>query len=56
MNTGKEIDSSTVKELVSKAGKCEKSEDAMRFSQAALNCCHALQVLNMIKPEKQEGE
>ncbi len=37
-----------VKEMVSKAAKSEKSEDAIRFSQAALNAAHVAQVLNQI--------
>lgn len=44
METNKE----TVKTLLKKATECQKSEDAMRFSQAALNCSHALQVLSLI--------
>lgn len=39
-----------VNELIEKSSKTEKSEDAMRFSQAALNCAHALQVLAETKP------
>ncbi len=31
-----------VKELIARAAKAEKSEDAMRFSQAACNCANAL--------------
>lgn len=38
-----------VDELVSKAAKAAKSEDAMRFSQAALNAAHAAQVLSATK-------
>lgn len=34
--------------LLKKASESEKSEDAMRFSQSALNCSHALQVLATI--------
>lgn len=35
-----------VEELVGKAAKAEKSEDAMRFSQAACNAANAMAVLN----------
>lgn len=41
-----------VKTLVSKASQADKSEDAMRFSQAALNAAHAAQVLELVKAEK----
>ena len=34
-----------VVELTKKAKNSDKSEDAMRFSQSALNCAHAFQVL-----------
>ena len=43
----------TVTELLKKASESSKSEDAMRFSQAALNCSHALQVLTMVKDTSQ---
>jgi hypothetical protein len=33
-----------IRELVSKAAKAEKSEDAMRFTQAACNIAHILSV------------
>jgi hypothetical protein len=52
MDTKKE----PVSELLKKATECEKSEDAMRFSQAALNCSHALQVLSQIKPGENKVE
>jgi len=41
-----------VNELIKKASESEKSEDAMRFSQSALNCSHAIQVLQIIRMEK----
>ena len=41
-----------VNDLIKKASATEKSEDAMRFSQSALNCVHAIQVLQIIKTEK----
>lgn len=40
-----------VEEMVSKAAKADKSEDAMRFSQAALNAANALIGLSNIKPQ-----
>ncbi len=40
-----------VKKLLSKAANAEKSDDAMRFSQSALNCSHAMQVLKNVKSE-----
>jgi hypothetical protein len=33
---------SAVEQLIDKAAKADKSEDAMRFSQAATNCANAL--------------
>jgi hypothetical protein len=42
-----------VEELLKKAAVCEKSEDAMRFSQAALNCSHAIQVLSCVNDRKE---
>ena len=44
-----------VKELITKAAKAEKSEDAIRFSQAACNAANAMCALaseKTIKPEK----
>ena len=41
-----------VETLVSKASGADKSEDAMRFSQAALNAAHAAQVLSIIRNSK----
>ena len=38
-----------VEELAKKASEAEKSEDAMRFSQAACNAANALAVLKNIK-------
>lgn len=37
--------------LIEKAAKAEKSEDAMRFSQAAGNAANALCALNVAKRE-----
>lgn len=44
-----------VKEMISKAAKAEKSEDALKFSQAACNAANAMCSLaseKTIKPEK----
>jgi hypothetical protein len=41
-----------VEALVEKAVKAEKSDDAMRLSQAALNAAHVAQVLDAIKRDK----
>ena len=44
-----------VKEMITKAAKAEKSEDALRFSQAACNAANAMCSLaseKTIKPEK----
>lgn len=38
-----------VKELIYKAAKAEKSDDAMRFAQAALNAANALCSLLVIE-------
>ena len=38
-----------VEELITKAAKAEKSEDAMRFSQAATNSANALMCLESLK-------
>lgn len=38
-----------VNELVKKASAAEKSEDAIRFSQAALNVAHAMQVQKQVE-------
>lgn len=43
-----------VDELIKKASSSEKSEDAMRFSQSALNCSHAMQVLQVTKDESKK--
>lgn len=43
-----------VEDLIEKASKSEKSEDAMRFSQSALNCSHAMQVLQIVKNKDKE--
>ncbi|MCD6435269.1 MAG: hypothetical protein J7L15_02610 [Clostridiales bacterium] len=49
-----EKNENTVIKLLDKSIKCEKSEDAIRFSQAALNCSHALQVLEATKKIQKE--
>ena len=41
-----------INELIEKAAKSEKSEDAMRFSQSALNCSHAMQVLRQLTDQE----
>lgn len=41
MSKGQEV----VEELVRKAGKSEKSDDALKFSQAACNAANALRQL-----------
>jgi len=41
-----------IKELIEKASKAEKSEDAMRFSQAACNAGNAIAVLENL-PKKE---
>lgn len=41
--------SKNIEDLVNKAGAADKSEDAMRFSQAAVNAANALIVLKNIK-------
>ena len=45
-----------VEALLKKAASCEKSEDSMRFSQAALNCSHTRQVLLQIEINSKETE
>lgn len=47
-----DLNEKTVNILLNKANKCEKSEDAIRFSQAALNSSHAIQVLLEIELAK----
>ncbi len=39
--------------LIEKAAKAEKSEDAMRFSQAAVNAANALCALKVVQKEYQ---
>jgi hypothetical protein len=39
-----------VEELIVKAANAMKAEDAMKFSQAALNAANALAGLNVLKP------
>ena len=43
-----------VGELIKKASSAEKADEAMKFGQAALNCSHALQVLSILKAEKNQ--
>lgn len=38
-----------VEDMIAKAAKAEKSEDALRFSQAALNAANAMCALNTAK-------
>jgi hypothetical protein len=38
-----------VDELISKAGKADKSDDALKFSQAALNAANAIRQSNDTK-------
>lgn len=45
-----------VEQLIEKAADAEKSEDAQRFGQAALNAAHALQVMAMIEAAKKPEE
>jgi hypothetical protein len=45
----------TVEKLLKKSVECEKSEDAMRFSQSALNCSHAMQVLSQTESSKKQA-
>lgn len=40
-----------IEKLVDKAAGAERSEDAMRFSQAALNAAHAAQVLATVEAD-----
>ena len=44
--------SKQVEELVGKAAKSDDKDDAMRFSQAALNVANAAQVLSDVKGDK----
>lgn len=39
-----------VESMINKAEQANKSEDALRFSQAALNAANALVVLGNLKP------
>ena len=41
-----------VESLIAKAEKAEKSEDALRFSQAALNAANAMCSLAVVKPNE----
>lgn len=40
-----------VETLIDKSAKAEKSEDAMRFSQAAVNAANAMCALGNVQPE-----
>ena len=40
-----------VKELITKAVKAEKSDDALKFSQAACNAANALCALDQVKSD-----
>lgn len=44
---------SHVENMIDKAAKAAKSEDALRFSQAALNAANAMCSLRDTKPDKQ---
>lgn len=46
----------SVNTLLRKAANSEKSEDSMRYSQAALNCAHALQVMAQIQSLVDNGK
>lgn len=41
-----------IKGMVDKAAKSDKADDALKFSQAALNAAHAMQVLHTIANAK----
>lgn len=41
-----------VDEMIAKAASAQKSEDALRFSQAALNAAHTHHALNAYSPPK----
>lgn len=41
-----------VKQMITKASKAEKSDDALKFSQAACNAANALCALDSIKDAK----
>ncbi len=49
INVSKEVES-----LVKKAEAAEKSDDALKFSQAACNAANAMMCLSNIKKEKDE--
>jgi hypothetical protein len=38
--------------MVNKAAEADKADDALKFSQAALNAAHAMQVLHTIATSK----
>lgn len=42
---------SKVTDMINKAASAEKSDDALKFSQAALNAANALRVLQDAKPD-----
>lgn len=41
-----------IHKLIDKALSAEKSDDALKFSQSALNAAHALQVMEQVKGDK----
>jgi hypothetical protein len=43
-----------IKKLLKKAIECEKSDDALRFSQAALNCSHVVEKLLYFKDKEKK--
>jgi hypothetical protein len=45
-------DDKRVELLIDKAAKAEKSEDALRFSQAACNAANALCSLKSVRPKE----
>ncbi len=42
-------DKTQVEGMIDKAAKSDKADDALKFSQAALNAAHAMQVLDQVK-------
>jgi hypothetical protein len=49
------MDDTPIESLITKAEKAEKSDDALRFSQAALNAAHARQTVVMTELEKKRN-
>lgn len=43
-----------IQELITKAANAVKSEDAMRYSQSALNAAHAQQILDIIDYDRRK--